>query len=318
MDTIAPPPTAKRARAEPERSIERELLRAALELSRRGELEKLRNDAGLLPPAGARSEQRRESMLRALERSGVRPSDALEYLDARRVERALQRQRTSEGGGRRAAIVERLFGEQARPAPEPPAARGVRVPPTFVAIDFETANHQRDSACSVAVVRVEAGVITERRAHLIRPVPRGLHRDPRELFAPRMVDIHGIRWSDVRSAPAFREVWMSLTPLLQGAEALVAHNAPFDRSVLEASCRSAGLPVPRQPFLCTVRMARSCWSLPSARLPVVARYLGIPLRHHDPLSDATVTAQIACAAHQRDPSLFTACQLARPQQQRRR
>jgi DNA polymerase-3 subunit epsilon len=97
--------------------------------------------------------------------------------------------------------------------------------------------------------------------------------------------------------------------MLDGAKALVAHNAAFDRSVLEASCRSAGLPVPSQPFLCTVRMARSCWSLPSARLPVVARYLGIPLRHHDPLSDATVTAQIACAAHQRDPTLFSTCQL---------
>jgi DNA polymerase-3 subunit epsilon len=281
---------------------EHALLRAALELSRRGELDQLRDDAGLLPPRSDNDGRRREGMLRALERSGVRSIDALEYLDARRAERALTRGRA---GARRAAIVDRLFGEQTRPTPPP----GVRVPPTFVALDFETANPQRDSACSVAAVRVEAGVITERRAHLIRPVPRGLHRDPRELFAPRMVDIHGIRWRDVRAAPAFREVWMSLTPLLEGAQALVAHNAPFDRSVLEASCRSAGLPVPGLPFVCTVRMARSCWSLPSARLPVVARYLGIPLRHHDPLSDATVTAQIACAAHQRDPTLFTACQL---------
>ena len=35
-------------------------------------------------------------------------------------------------------------------------------PPTFVAIDFETADYGRDSACALALVRVEAGVIVQR------------------------------------------------------------------------------------------------------------------------------------------------------------
>ena len=30
-------------------------------------------------------------------------------------------------------------------------------PPTFVAIDFETADYGRDSACALALVRVEVG-----------------------------------------------------------------------------------------------------------------------------------------------------------------
>ena len=33
-------------------------------------------------------------------------------------------------------------------------------PPTFVAIDFETADYGRDSACALALVRVEASVIS--------------------------------------------------------------------------------------------------------------------------------------------------------------
>ena len=37
--------------------------------------------------------------------------------------------------------------------------------PTFAAIDFETADYGRDSACAVAVVRVEGGVIVDRAFH---------------------------------------------------------------------------------------------------------------------------------------------------------
>ncbi len=41
-------------------------------------------------------------------------------------------------------------------------------PPTFVAIDFETADYGRDSACALALVRVEAGVIVQRAFSYIR------------------------------------------------------------------------------------------------------------------------------------------------------
>jgi len=49
-------------------------------------------------------------------------------------------------------------------------------------------------------------------------------------------------------------------------------------------------------FVCTVRLARRVWNLHPARLPDVCRHLGIPLRHHDPLSDATACAKIVLAA----------------------
>ena len=43
-------------------------------------------------------------------------------------------------------------------------------PPTFVAIDFETADYGRDTACALALVRVEAGVILQRAFHYICPL----------------------------------------------------------------------------------------------------------------------------------------------------
>ncbi|MEK7383088.1 MAG: hypothetical protein AAB262_07355, partial [Elusimicrobiota bacterium] len=50
----------------------------------------------------------------------------------------------------------------------------------FVAIDFETADTGRDSACSVGLVRVENGTIVQKVVQLIRP-PR---IETGDLFTP--------------------------------------------------------------------------------------------------------------------------------------
>ena len=114
---------------------------------------------------------------------------------------------------------------------EPAAERAPWPPPTFVAIDFETADYGRDSACALALVRVEAGVIVQRAFHYIRP-PRA-----RMVFTY----LHGIRWEQVASAPAFAQLGPQLQPLLAGAAFLAAHNASFDRAVMQACCAAAGL-----------------------------------------------------------------------------
>src|SRR5215470_10210504 len=99
------------------------------------------------------------------------------------------------------------------PAPLPP------LDGPFVAIDFETADHGADSACAVGLVRVEDSKIVARETVLIRP-PR-----PQFIFTY----VHGITWPMVKDAPVFGDVWKTLTPLLDGARFLAAHNAPFDR-----------------------------------------------------------------------------------------
>jgi DNA polymerase-3 subunit epsilon len=157
---------------------------------------------------------------------------------------------------------------------------------TFVAIDFETADLEPDSACSVGLVRVEAMAVVHRESLLIRP-PR-----PRVLFT----HVHGITWEMVKDAAKFKDAWNHLTPLLDGASALVAHNAAFDRRVLTACCRASRLRVPDLPFLCTVQIARRQWGLKPNDLPSVCRRLGIELVHHDPGSDAEACARIVIAA----------------------
>lgn len=157
---------------------------------------------------------------------------------------------------------------------------------SFVAIDFETANPERVSACAVGLARRDKGKITVARSFLIRP--------PSSRF--EFTDIHGLRWEDVHHAPSFGQLWPNLLPWFDDAEFIAAHNAPFDRSVLQACCSMYGIRVPRLPFTCTVELARSQWGIHPTRLPVVCRRLGISLRHHDPGSDAEACARIVLAA----------------------
>ncbi len=156
----------------------------------------------------------------------------------------------------------------------------------FCAIDFETADNFRDSACSIALVRVEDGVIVKQAHRLIRP--------PRSTFM--FSYLHGIDWDMVRDEPGFADVWRDVRGLAEGVDFLAAHNAAFDRSVLGKCCAARGIAPPRTPWRCTVSIARDNWRIYPTKLDMVCRELGIPLKHHDALSDARACAMIVLAA----------------------
>ncbi len=164
----------------------------------------------------------------------------------------------------------------------------------FVAIDFETADQGRDSACAVGLVTVCNGKIVKRESHLIRP--------PRRTFI--FSHIHGIEWSHVENQPTFAALWPQLKQSLAGADYLAAHNAGFDSGVLNACCSAAGVETPAVPFLCTVKLARRAWSIRPTKLPDVCRHLGLKLNHHDALSDAEACASIVLAAAKDGVSLL--------------
>ena len=157
---------------------------------------------------------------------------------------------------------------------------------SFIAIDFETANHRRNSACAVGFAKGSNGRIELVRSFLIQPPA------PRFVFTA----VHGLRWEDVRDAPTFGELWPALLASIDHAEFIAAHNASFDRNVLQACCAMYGIRTPRTPFTCTVQLARAQWGIHPTRLPDVCRRLRIPLRHHDAGSDAEACARIVLAA----------------------
>ena len=156
----------------------------------------------------------------------------------------------------------------------------------FAAIDFETANGHRHSACAVGVSIVENGRIVDSIESLICPP------DTEFWFT----HIHGLTWDDVCDAPTFDRVWNDLKKDLRGTKFFVAHNAAFDQGVLRACCEYYDLPIPRAQFICTVSLARQWWSIYPTKLPDVCRQLRIKLKHHDAASDAEACARIVMAA----------------------
>lgn len=169
---------------------------------------------------------------------------------------------------------------------------------TFAAIDFETADSKRDSACAVAVVRVERGEIVASEYRLIRP--------PRSKFSPFCVRVHGIHWEDVRDEPDFAGIWPDIAPVMDGVEYMVAHNASFDSSVLKACAQVGRVRLPPLPFWCTVAMSRRIWpGLENHKLNTVADFLGIPLQHHNAASDAEACARIAIEGLRANPTVFS-------------
>jgi DNA polymerase-3 subunit epsilon len=161
----------------------------------------------------------------------------------------------------------------------------------FLAIDFETADYEPDSACAVGLVRVEEGEIVRREYYLIKP--------PRNNFF--FSYLHGIQWEDVRHKPTFAKVWPKMERIMEGTDFLVAHNARFDRGVLHACCRRYQIAVPEIPFQCTMVLSRRLWRIYPTNLPAVCRHFSIPLDHHNAASDTEACAQIMIRALVENP-----------------
>lgn len=157
----------------------------------------------------------------------------------------------------------------------------------FAAIDFETANEECCSVCSVGVVVVRGGEIVERIYRLIHPEP--------DYYLWSCRRVHGLGPEDTDDAPVFPFVWAEIEPCIDGLP-LVAHNARFDEECLKAVFRVYRMDYPDYVFLDTLAASRRHFgkSLPNHRLPTVAAACGHTLtQHHNALADAEACAWIA-------------------------
>ena len=138
----------------------------------------------------------------------------------------------------------------------------------FAAIDFETANEQRTSVCSVGVVIVRDGEIVDHYYSLIRPEP--------EYYTYWNTRVHGLTLADTQDAPIFPVVWQEIAPRIEGLP-LVAHNKAFDESCLKAVFRTYCMDYPDYEFHCTLQASRRVLKgLPNYQLHTVAACCGYP------------------------------------------
>jgi DNA polymerase-3 subunit epsilon len=159
---------------------------------------------------------------------------------------------------------------------------------SFTAIDFETANEKRHSACSIGIVQVRGGQIADTRQYLIRPVELRV--------SPMNYSVHRISAEQLRTAPTLPQLWPLIEPFLHD-QVVVAHNAAFDMSVLDHSLTACALPAPTFHSMCSIKLMKASHpNLGGYRLNELAAHFGLKLNHHDSLSDALACAELTLRA----------------------
>lgn len=154
----------------------------------------------------------------------------------------------------------------------------------YVAIDFETANEQLCSACSIGIVAVKNDKVIESGHFLI---------NPEMSFSDYNITIHQITPEDVLNEPNFGEVWQNIKKYFDD-EIIFAHSASFDVAVLKALIERYSLDVPNIKVGCTLKIAQKIWktTLPNCKLNTLSHYLGVEHDHHNALSDAIICTEI--------------------------
>jgi len=154
----------------------------------------------------------------------------------------------------------------------------------YVVFDVETPNSRNDRMSSIGICVLENGKITEEFYTLI---------NPETYFNAFNVALTGITPESVKDAPTFSEIFEKIKPIMESG-LLVAHNAPFDMSVLSKCLRDYGISwKPSLDYLCTCKIARRILpDLPSKKLNSLCDYFGIELDHHNAMSDARAAAKL--------------------------
>lgn len=158
--------------------------------------------------------------------------------------------------------------------------------PDFAAIDFESANGDIKSACSVGIVIVRDRKIVDSFYSLIKPVPNH--------YCYWNTKIHGIKQTDTEHSALFPEVWRKASRYIKDLP-LVAHNKSFDERCLKAVFAHYKMRYPDYEFYCTYKASVKVFpDLENHRLHTVAAHCGYDLKHHhNALADAEACAHIA-------------------------
>lgn len=171
-------------------------------------------------------------------------------------------------------------GAQAREAPD------VRIGEAgFCALDLETTGLSSFSRMvEVGAVRFKVGEEGECFQTLVDPgcsIPHGARR------------VHGITDEMVSGAPRAQEVLEQLLEFASGC-VLLAHNARYDVSIMTTELVRAGMDLPPNEVLCTIKVSkRFLPRMPNYRLQTVAETLEIfPEGYHRALSDAVAARMI--------------------------
>ncbi len=159
----------------------------------------------------------------------------------------------------------------------------------FIAIDFETANPKRVSACALGYAKVSNCEIVETKGYLIKPI--GGH-------APFQSKIHGIKDEHTFDKPEFGELFPGIQDIFNYP--LLAHSM-FDKQVLGALSDHFHLALS---FDYTDSCSIAKDQLPflkNHKLKTLVKHFELPkFKHHDATEDAIACAQIYLKLQERE------------------
>ena len=160
-----------------------------------------------------------------------------------------------------------------------------KVDADFIAIDFETANNNNNSACSMGLVVVKDLKIIESKYFLIRP--------PIMSFDDININIHKIMAKDVKDKPKFPGIWNEIKHYFIN-NIVIAHNAQFDMSVLKSLQLEYNLNIPDFVYMDSMAIStKACGGEVKGTLGARAEALGVELtNHHNALDDTLACANI--------------------------
>lgn len=153
----------------------------------------------------------------------------------------------------------------------------------YVAFDFETANYNHSSACSLGAVKMRNGEEIGSFYTLI---------DPEEPFCPVQISIHGITPHHVTNAPLFVEVFNQFMEFVTDFP-IISHTS-FDRSVIIKANQKNQNIFRTLNYLDSYLLSRMIWKGKYFKygLKPLANKLGFDFEHHNALSDAKACAHI--------------------------
>src|SRR5215217_5728329 len=154
----------------------------------------------------------------------------------------------------------------------------------YIAIDVETASSDKESICSIGVIKFIDGKAVSHKSSLINPECE---------FNFYNTKVHGITASMIENAPTWEQFYPTFAEFIDN-EILVAHNASFDRDAINKMSIKYHLPVLNNNWVCTLKAAKRELDIQKWNLPFVMLHLGYEvLEHHNAYNDAISCGFIA-------------------------
>ena len=146
----------------------------------------------------------------------------------------------------------------------------------YIVFDLEYPNRRQNSICSLGIVVVKNGVITDKIYTLINPEDR---------FDSQNIKVHNIEPYMVQDSPTLKEYWIKIEKLFK-ENIVVGHNIKSDLRILSAALERYDIEPLELRSCCTLEMSKAILSEKKYSLSFLANKIGYEYEAHNALEDA--------------------------------